>query len=353
MHKKIVTIHDVASLSGVSATAVSLVLNSRPNKIAPATQEKIHHAADALNYQPNMTARSLATKKTATIGIIIPDITNAFFAEAVKMIQLNLTQRGYDTFLCNSEEMFEQDLKYIQLLALRNVDGLILTLSAESLKPENWPIIQKSLARCEIPFVLFDRYYPGRDPKVMVDNTRCGYQAARYLITSGHVKIGVITGPMTLNSSINRLKGVQKAFCESGIELTDDAVFTGQYDLKSGCEGAQKLLGKVSAIFAFNDLQAYGVMEIAKAMAMSIPEDVSLIGVDDLAYSSLLWTNLTTLRQPLPELTERVCDLLFQVIHDPTYTEEIRLPATLVVRGSVKSCSNDEHDWNRRKRGGE
>ena len=353
MHQKIVTIHDVARLSGVSATAVSLVLNSRPNKIPSVTKDKIRHAADALNYTPNMTARSLATKKTATVGIIIPDITNAFFAEAVKMIQLNLSKRGYDTFLCNSEEMFEQDLKYIQLLALRNVDGLILTLSAESLKPENWPMIQETLTQCGIPYVLFDRYYPGSDPKVMVDNTMSGYQAARHLITSGHVKIGIITGPMTLNSSLNRLKGVQQAFRDSGIKLTDDVIFTGRYDLKTGREGARKLLGKVSAIFAFNDLQAYGVMETAKAMALSIPGDVSLIGFDDLAYSSLLWTSLTTMRQPLPELTERVCDLLFQVIHDPTFTEEIRLPATLVVRGSVGSCSNDDPDWNHPKEGGE
>lgn len=341
MQKKGITLKDVAKACGVSQTSVSLVMNEKECTIPLATQTRIRSVAKAMKYSPDPTARSLATKKTNTIGIIIPDIANAFFSEAVKNLQIELNRYGYDTFLCDSEELFENDVKYINLLTSRNVDGLIITMSAESLAEENQPVIKEILLSSGVPYVLFDRYFKGDDPKVVVDNTTSGYEVAKHLIEMGHTKIGVITGPLSLNSSRNRLNGVMKALQEANLSLEPDHVVYAKYDMESGRIGARHLLGKVTAIFAFNDLQAYGVIETAHQQHLSIPEDISLIGFDDIFYSSILETKLTTVRQPIKEMAIEISKLLIELIKHPSKGQVIRMPAQLIIRDSVKK----QHGW--------
>lgn|SRR5690554_1338447 len=332
----IATLKDVATASGVSSTAASLVLNNRPNNISEKTKEKILKVAKELDYHPNYTARSLATKKTKTIGVIIPDISNAFFAEAVRTIQVELSKNGYDMFLCNSEEKFENDIKYIKLFANRNVDGLILTMSAESMIADNQKTIAKLLKTYQIPYVLFDRYYPNSKYKVFVDNFSSGYEVAKLLLNLGHTNIGVITGPLNLNSAQDRLLGLKKACEEHNVILEDSKIVQGKYDMDSGREGAKKLLGNVTAIFAFNDLQAFGVIETAKSMGLKIPEDFSLVGFDDIFYSTILDTRLTTVRQPIFEMSKIICESLITLMNDSNKEVNVAMKAELIVRDSVR-----------------
>lgn len=336
MKKKTTTLKDVAVTCGVSSTAVSLVLNDRPSNLSEKTKELIKATAKSLGYRPDPTARSLATKKTNTIGVIIPDISNAFFSEAVRHIQIELSKHGYDMFLCNTEEKHANDLKYLELLISRNVDGLILTMSAESLTPEHQNVIKQMLKEAKIPYVLFDRFFEGNESKVYVDNESSGYEMTKHLIHNGHKNIGVITGPLVLNSSRDRLKGVTRALGEAGIELSKDHIVTGFYDMETGRIGAKKLLDQVSAIFAFNDLQAFGVIETAKRMGKQIPNDVSLVGFDDIFYSTILETQLTTVRQPIFDMSKAISDLLIRMVSDIEHHEVIKLPAVLVQRHSVK-----------------
>ena len=336
MKKKSTTLRDVANSCGVSATAVSLTLNDKPSNLSDKTKQLIIETANKLGYRPDLTAQSLATKKTNTIGVIIPDISNAFFSEAVRHIQIELSMYGYDIFLCNSEEKFENDVKYLELFLSRNVDGLILTMSAESMTLENQKRIKNIINESKTPYVLFDRYYNGDASKVFVDNEASGYDIAKHLIDQGHKRIGIITGPLVLNSSKDRLSGVIRAMKEHNLTLDEKHIFTGQYDMETGKKGARKLLNQVSAIFAFNDLQAFGVIESAKEMGIKIPNDVSLVGFDDIFYASILETKLTTVRQPIFEMSKELAKLIVHMIKDPNYQANKRMKATLIKRESVK-----------------
>ena len=331
-----ITVRDVALEAGVSRTSVSLVLNDKECSIPENTKIRIREAANKLEYVPNHIARSLATNKTKTIGVIIPNISNSFFAEIVRHIQIELNKYGYDIFLCDSDEKLKNDIKYIKLLASRNVDGLILTMSAQSLSKENIESVKNVLNKTGVPFVLLDRYFKGDAPKVLVDNVDGGYKVCKYLIENGHRDIGLITGPLTLNSSSDRLEGVKKALEENNLKLNKENIFSGNYDIETGRLGANKLLGKVKTIFAFNDMQAFGVIEAAKAMGLKMPRDFSLVGFDDTFYSQILETQLTTVSQPSKDIAMNVCGLILKCIDNPDYKEEIRLKTELIIRDSVK-----------------
>ena len=338
MAKKIVTIKEIAERCGVSQTTVSLVLNDRENTISVATKEKIMRVAKECDYHPNGIARSLAMRKSNTIGVIVPDISNSFFSESVKSIQIELDRYGYTMLLCNTEEKYENDIKYIKLLVNRQVDGLILTMSAESLTNGNWAEIKDMLQTFKIPTVLYDRYYPGDEPKVFVDNAQGAYELTKYLIEKGHRDIGLITGPVNLISSKGRFEGVLKALKEAGLSLNQNHVVHANYDVESGRKGAQALFGKVSAIFAFNDMQAYGVLEAAREIGISIPNDVSLAGFDDIFYSNVLDIPLTTVSQPIGEMSKELCTLLLRAIDGKEDVhDEISIPGKLVKRDSVKT----------------
>lgn len=339
--KQKTTIKDIAVVTGFSVATVSLVLNNKAKNIPDSTCERIKCVADEMNYLPDYTARSLVTGKSHTIGVIVPDISNIFFAETVRHVQLELDKYGYDIILCNSEEKMENDIKYIGWLASRRVDGLILTMSAESMNIDNRERIQNTLDNLKIPYVFLDRYF-NDSYRVIVDNEQSGRDVASYLLSHGHVNIGVITGPACLNSSANRLKGLTEALRDKGIEIPKENIVYGKYDMESGVVGADKLIEQgVSAIFAFNDLQAYGVFVSAKNHKLVVPRDLSVVGFDDNMYSSILETKLTTVRQPIKQMAIEVCQMMVNIIQNVSTTKEIKLKAQLIARDSVRNIVND------------
>lgn len=336
MRKK-VTIKDVSKELGLSPTTISLVLNGKDNSIPEATKKRIMECVEKLNYYPDTIAQSLATHRTNTIGLLIPDITNNFFTEYVHSVQLKLNSYGYDVILCISEDKRDDDIKYINLLKNRRVDGLMLAMSAESLLPTNLSKTKELLNSLEIPYIMIDRYIDDSSPYVGVDNETSGYNVTKYLIEKGHKKIGVITGPMYLSSSINRLKGFKRCLNEYNIEIPSCYIQHMKYDMKSGYLGAKKLLDKdITAIFAFNDLQAYGVISYAKEQGIKIPEDLSLAGFDDLMYSSILDTKLTTVKQPIEQIAKESCEMMIRLINNIEGETKVRLNTELIVRNSIK-----------------
>ena len=337
MPKRAVTIKEVAERAGLSVTTVSLVFNGKADNIPYATRQKVEQAATELNYQPNYTARSLVTGKTHTIGVIIPDISNNFFSGMVRHLQTELNKHGYDIILCNSEEQMSNDLRYIRWLAGRKVDGLVLILSAESMEEENREKITSLLEETEVPHIFVDRYYHGDAPRVSVDNEWSGRQVAEMLLAAGHKNIGVITGPMCLNSSINRLKGVTSVLSEHGIELPKENIVYGKYNMISGKEGAAVLIKRnVSVIFAFNDMQAYGVISYLKENGVKIPEDVSVVGFDDDLFSTIVEPKLTTVKQPIMQLSHEICDMILAVVDGKEHERHVKLATQLILRDSVR-----------------
>ncbi|MBO5046298.1 MAG: LacI family DNA-binding transcriptional regulator [Clostridia bacterium] len=340
--KKKATIKDVALRAEVSPTTVSMVLNGKSAALPESTCERVRAAAAELNYSADVLARALVTKKTNIVGVVVPDISNAFFSEAVRHIQVEIARYGYDIILCNSEERAESDERYISLLAGRNVDGLILTPSAESFTAENAEKIKRLLAGLHVPYLFFDRYYTDGGTRVAVDNEASSYAATQYLLENGHKKIGVIAGPLTLNSSRNRLKGVRRALSERGLSLSDEFVYEGRYDFATGVNGGEMLLKKdVTAIFAFSDMQAYGVYESAKRAGKRIPDDVSVMGFDDNIYSSVLEVPLSTMRQPVETIAKEVCRSILALIENKEAEAPACCPARLVRRSSVADISKN------------
>ena len=336
MAKK-VTIKDVSKELGLSPTTISLVLNGKDSSIPLQTRQRILECVEKLNYHPDPIAQSLATQRTYTVGVLIPDITNSFFTEYVHRVQLYLNNQGYDIFLCNSEDKMSNDIKYINLLKNRRADGLLLAMSAESLQPENIEKTNELLNSLEIPYIMIDRYFESNFPYVGVDNETSGYNVAKYFIDKGHKKFGAITGPMYLSSSINRLKGFVKCLEEHNIDMPSENIKHMKYDMKSGYLAAKELLNKdITAIFAFNDLQAYGVLSYAKEIGKTIPNDFSLIGFDDLLYSSILDTKLTTVKQPIEQIAFESCEMMMRLINGVDGVKQIRLKTELIIRNSIK-----------------
>ncbi len=338
MKKNKVTLKDIAEATNLSIATVSLVINGKGGNIPESTRQRIFEAVRQMNYQPDYAARSLVTGRSQTIGVIVPDISNGFFAEMVHHLQLELNRYSYDTILCISEEKMSNDIKYIKLLSGRNVDGLVLTMSAESLEEKNRTQIQNTLKEAAVPYIFFDRYLSGEDYAVYADNKDSGCRVAELLLKHGHTNIGVITGPVSLNSSTNRLTGFVKALQEQGADLPEENIFRGQYDEESGYAGAQKLLQNksISAIFAFNDMQAFGVMRYAKEQGIRIPEDISLVGFDDTYFASMTQPQLTSIKQPVKEMAQEASKMIMGVIGGTDCAKTVKLKTQLIQRNSVR-----------------
>lgn len=336
-YRKKTTIKDVALHAGVSMTTVSMVLNGKDSTIPETTRQRVWASAQALRYNCDFNARAMVTGRTNLIGLVIPDISNAFFAECVRHIQVELAKHGYDVVLCNSEEKAANDLRYVQLLAGRNVDGIILAPSAESLTDEKVDNLHTLLSDLGVPFVFLDRYYSTAEAKVVTSNEESSYRISRYLLECGHTKIAAVTGPLTLNSSFNRLQGLKRAMKEFGLTLSDENIYEGKYDFETGFHAGMKLLKTdVTAVFAFSDMQAYGIYEAGRRLNKRIPDDISVVGFDDSFYSVMQRPPLTTMRQPLKEIAKEACRIILDCVEDREGERSVGLPAELIIRESVK-----------------
>ncbi|MBM4761246.1 LacI family DNA-binding transcriptional regulator [Bacillus sp. B15-48] len=305
-----VTIKDIAKNANVSIATVSRVINNKADGIREETKQRVLDAIKEHNYQPNTIARSMITKKTSTIGLIIPDIRNPFFPELVRGVEDFSKKSNYTVFLCNTDGDIEREKEYFNLMKEKSVDGVIYTYAHGGFE---------EILNNNIPIVLLDR---GLDENqfsgVCIDNEKAGYMATKHLIELSHERIGCITGPDNIQSSRDRLKGYKRALEEAGLPINQAFIKTGDYQMEGGYEAAKLLLkeNSVTAIFAFNDLMAFGVYQAAQEFGLTIPDDLSVVGFDNIKYNRLLQPKLTTIDQPTYRMGELATEILLDQINN-------------------------------------
>lgn len=336
------TIKDIARHTGFSVTTVSLVLNQKAYKIPQSTKDIILNAVEELNYRPNQLAVSLVKKRTKTIGLIISDVSNIFFSNLAKGVEDECRRNGWNLILCNTNDLHERDLEYIRVLADKGVDGILFCMSLDSDKKKALESIQL-LQKLKMPFVMVDRFMEEAQCCTIIVNHRVGgYIATKHLIELGHQAIACVTGPLLLEDSKARLQGYREALEEVGIPYKEELIFEGHYDRESGVKAADVLIKKeITAIFAFNDMSAYGVYNRLKKKGISVPEDISLVGYDNIFFSEILDVPLTTINQPTYELgVEAVQQLLSEIQTGIVSSKCITFQPKLVVRESTRKRRN-------------
>jgi LacI family transcriptional regulator len=324
-------IKDVALKAGVSTATVSYVLNNT-RSISDEVRKRVRKAAEELDYQPSTLARSLRKNKTFTIGIIIPDNTNPYFADILRGMEDAFFKSGYSVFLCNSDRNVEKETQYLEALVNRNVDGIALIPSETDTKESI------RLRQLKKPLVIVDRVLPDFSSSVIqMDNVAGAYDAVKYLCQLGHKRIACLAGPRDVPTSQQRVEGYKKALEESGISVDTELVFYGDFQIESGIRFfpvIRSLPQKPTAIFSCNDLMAIGLLKAARNAGCRIPEDCSIIGYDDILISSHVTPSLTTMAQPRYEMGHTAAEMLISKIADPSAPERKILKARLVIRES-------------------
>ncbi len=310
-----VTIKDIAKRLNLSYSTVSRALNSS-SLVNEKTMKRIQEEAKRMGYTPNALARGLVLKKSGIIGMIIPDITNPFFPALARGAEDRAVDRGYNLLVCNTDWNIKLETRHLRLIQEKKVDGLILSsINLENKYLET--IIQKGY-----PLVFVSRVYPGVDVNfVGMDTHYGGYLAGKHLVELGHRNIAFIGGKFNIGSVQGRFSGFLKALREAGIEFNPSLAVEGEFNIESGYARALELFkynfksgGKITAVFAANDLVAIGVMKAVRELGLSVPDDVSVIGYDDIFVSSIPGVELTTVFQEKRKMGELAVDLLLDEI---------------------------------------
>jgi DNA-binding LacI/PurR family transcriptional regulator len=330
----VIGLKDVARLAGVSMATVSRVL-TRPELVNPATRDRVRNAADALHYRPSRVARRLRrqTARANLLGLIVPDIQNPFFADVVRGVENVAQQHGYMVFLGNSDEDRAKEQRYLELMRAESVDGLTL-LPSSDIEP-----IVAEFASAGIPVVCVDRRLPTVNvDTVIADNVRGAYEAVEHLLRVGHRRIGFLQGRAQLSTSRERRQGYRRALEAAGLEFDDALVREGDSRPESGRTLTHELLTQErppSALLVGNNPMTLGALEAIHRLGLRIPEDVAIIGYDDMPWALAFEPPLSAVRQPGYEIGRRATELLLQRIADPTRsTTLLLLQPELVVRRS-------------------
>lgn len=308
------TIKDVADHAGVSKSTVSHVLNGT-RFVHPETARRVQRAITELGYHPNFLARSLRRHATHTIGLLVPDNANPYFADLARAIEDAGFAEGYSVILCNSDLQAAKQAAYIDVLIAKRVDGIIISSSG------NVVDAVQCLVQAQVPTVVIDWELPGLPvDQLLVDNEDGGYLAGRYLARLGHRRIGWITGPSEETPSARRGTGFRRALAEVGAEMEPEAIVRGNWRHSGGEEGANELLRRdlrLTAIFAFNDVMAVGAIGALRRAGLRVPEDISVIGFDNISQASALFPGVTTIAQPIAELGQASVRLLLNRLAHP------------------------------------
>ncbi len=330
-----VTLKFLSEKANLSITTVSLILNGKDIRVSEEKKQHVLQLAKQYNYIPNSLAVGLVTKKTKTIGLIIPDISNIFFAEIAKNIEQEANMKGYSVILCNTNDKLSEEIKYANLLYSKGVDALVLCPAIETIG-EFYHIDKFIDAQKGV--IVFDRFFSGMHcSSVITDNLNGSIEAVNYLIDKGHKKIGCITGPLNSYSARLRIEGYKKALQDANIELNEEVVVAGDYKFESGYLQGLKIMEKdVTAVFVCNDLMAYGFYHAAKKIGKKIPNDISIIGFDDLLFSSMLDVPLTSVKQNINAISSNISILLDKMLTGDLKIKNIVLPTMITERNSVK-----------------
>lgn len=328
-----ITIKDIARLSGVSTTTVSKIINKKDKDISQNTIDRVNKIMKEHNYVPSTIARSMVTKKTKTIGIIIPDIRNPFFPELTRGAEDMAHDLGYNLIICNTDDDIAKERQYMDILKKKMVDGIIFTASSAESSISH-------ISKNDPPMVLVDRdvELPNLKGRIVVDNITGGYIATKHLIDKGCKKIGIITGSKTSLPSIHRYEGYLKALKEANMEIREDICRFGSFKSEYGYEVVMDILDKetdVDGIFCASDMIAIGAMKGIKEKGLNIPDDIKIVGFDDIYISGYLNPGLTTVRQPIYSIGAEAAKLLIESIENKSEKATVMLKTELVIREST------------------
>lgn len=330
-----VTIYDVAREASVSMATVSRVVNGNPN-VKPTTRKKVLEAIDRLGYRPNAVARGLASKKTTTVGVIIPDISNVFFAELARGIEDIATMYKYNIILSNSDQNQERELHLINTMLGKQVDGIVFM--GTNITDE----LAEEFHRSPVPIVLAASLDDMHDtPSVNIDYTQGSYDATMKLVQSGNSRIGYVCGTDTTSGvTMKKLEGYQGALVDAKIAYDENLVVSGDFTYESGIEAFEKLWAleeKPTAVFVATDEMALGVIHAAQDAGVSIPEQLEVIGFDNSKLATMVRPKLTTVVQPMYDIGAVAMRLLTKLMNKENVEEnKVILPHRIQVRQSTK-----------------
>jgi LacI family transcriptional regulator len=330
------TITDVARTAQVSIQTVSAVFHNKPG-ISDPTRQRVQRIIQQLHYEPNGLASSLRARRSLTVGILVPSITNPFFPDFVRGIEDIAHLNRYSAFLCNSDQDKAKEIQYLQLLRRHNVSGYVLAYDLNNREIEK---ILEQLAAQRTPVVAFGSRQTNKKINVIKTKDEDGsYQATTHLIELGHRRIGVIQAPADGIVNQNRTRGYLRALTNAGIRVLNSYLVPGGFTTFDGQRGAELLMSvspAPTAIVAANDLVAIGAIAVLKRMGKRIPHDVSVIGYDNIQISELVDPPLTTISQPTYEMGKRAMEVVLNQIEHPGQVGKIiQFDMPLIIRQST------------------
>jgi len=326
------TIADVARQAGVSMSTVSHVINGTRH-VNPETAQKVRDAIAATGFRPNTVARSLKMASTDSVGIAVSAFSNPYFSDIISAIETECARLGLMVFLSDTKDDPEQELKVVQALHQRRVDGIILAPSGDA-----DGLALNYLLEHRIPSVLVDRTPSTKFDQVGVHNKSAAQSMVRHLVEHGHKRIGYISGQPGFTTSAERIRGYKAALKAAGIDFDETLLITGSMNTEDAAQSASRLFDMAeppTAIAAGNNMAMIGAMAAIGRRGLSVPGDVALVGFDDFEWADYFEPRLTVIAQPCQEIGRQAAALLVGRIADPTGTREtIRLKPQLIIRSS-------------------
>ncbi len=335
MHKKSEpTIHDIARELQISASTVSRALQNNP-RISLKTREKIFTIAESMGYRPNTLASNLRTKKSNTIGIVVPLINRYFFSAVISGVEDIASQSGYTVVISQSNDLANKEISIVQSMFANRVDGLIISIAMESTTFEHLKMFTKK----NIPLIFFDRAVPEIDTnKIVVDDYMGGFRVTQHLIDQGYKRIGHMAGPQNLLTYYDRKNGYIDALKKNGIPYDESLVVVNKLRSEDGVAAAQymfSLPNPPDAIFCGNDTTALSTMIYLRDQGIRIPEDIGIVGFSNEPYSKVVSPSITTIAQPGFLMGQKAAELILsQIEHREKSYRTLVMPTELIVRES-------------------
>lgn len=323
------TIREVARIAGVSPATVSRVMNGTA-KVDDEKRQRVMEAIHQTSFQPNELARALFKQSSKLVGLIVPNIENPFFSELAKAIEEEAYSRGYHILLCSSNNDTNKEQMNINMLGKMKADGVILITNGDH--------TEEMIANCSLPVIVVDRHVAecGEIAFVESDHYKGGRLAAQCLVDRGCRKIVCLRGPQTFTSGTLRFRGYQDVCRENGIEIRyiDTA-----YSFESGCKAARQMLKRfpdADGVVAANDMVAISAYKVFRSTGIRVPEDIQLVGFDDIRFSSLVSPEITTIRQPVQEMGRRAVEIIYKYVNGEAYDTECVFDVELIERETTK-----------------
>ena len=336
------TLKNIASRVGVSISTVSRVLSGKASqyRISKATEQAVLFAANELNYRPNQLARGLRMRRTRTLGLVIPDISNSFFSSIARSIEIQARKDKYSIILCDSQENLEFEIASIRLLQSHKVDGFIICPVGKERE-----YLEQLVSNFNIPLVIIDRSFPGMNcSTVTAENYKGSMAAVSYLMENGHTTIGCIQGLIGNLVNKHRIQGYIDVHKKFDIPFESNLIVGDSFSEEGGYQHARALLAlpdRPTAIYACSNQIALGTIRAIHEAGLNIPDDISLMAIDDEIYFKYMSTPITAVSQPREEMGIKAFELLVDQVEGGTnHPQYITFPTNIIVRQSVKRLKN-------------